>query len=152
MEHKPLIVTGRIVENNGKFLLIQIAKYKGADGLKWTIPAGRWDRNESILDGAKREFKEETGYDFKPTAILGLYSRQRVWPDTIHNTIRIIYKGKISGEQGEIEHEVVDTKWFSSEEIFNMNDHTIRFPEIKVMIKDYLADQELPLETIKHII
>ncbi|MBP6880523.1 NUDIX hydrolase [Candidatus Saccharibacteria bacterium] len=30
----------------------------------WTIPAGRVDQDEDILTAAKREMREETGYDF----------------------------------------------------------------------------------------
>lgn len=54
-----MIITGGIIEKDGKFLLVQEAKEKVYG--KWNIPAGHLDFNETIFEGAKREIFEETG-------------------------------------------------------------------------------------------
>ena len=47
------VVTGGILEKDGKFLLVQ-EKQKIHKG-KWNVPAGGLDENESLMEGAKRE-------------------------------------------------------------------------------------------------
>ena len=52
------VSVGKVMEKDGKFLLVQEAKEK----CRWkcNIPAGHFDPNETIFDRAKREVKEET--------------------------------------------------------------------------------------------
>lgn len=62
------VVTGGILEKDGKFLLVQENQkiHKG----KWNVPAGGLDENESLMEGAKREIYEETGCKVEITGIL----------------------------------------------------------------------------------
>ena len=62
------IIVGGIIEKDNKYLLIQEAK-ESVRG-KWNIPAGKLEQNEYIIDGAKREIKEETGCNVLLTGIL----------------------------------------------------------------------------------
>ena len=50
------VVTGGILEKDGKFLLVQ-ENQKICKG-KWNVPAGGLDENESLMEGAKREIYE----------------------------------------------------------------------------------------------
>ena len=62
------VVTGGILEKDGKFLLVQ-ENQKICKG-KWNVPAGGLDENESLMEGAKREIYEETGCKVEITGIL----------------------------------------------------------------------------------
>lgn len=62
------VVTGGIIEKDGKFLLVQ-ENQKICKG-KWNIPAGELDEKESLIDGAKREIFEETGCKVEITGVL----------------------------------------------------------------------------------
>ena len=62
------VITGGILEKDGKYLLVQENK-KICKG-KWNIPAGGLEENESLIEGAKREIYEETGYKVEITGIL----------------------------------------------------------------------------------
>ena len=55
------IIVGGVIEKDGKVLLVQ-EKQDECYG-KWNIPAGHLDCNESIIEGARREIKEEVGID-----------------------------------------------------------------------------------------
>lgn len=57
-----LVICGIAIEREGKFLLIQqrIGEFHGG---KWAFPGGRVKREESLLETAIREAKEETGLD-----------------------------------------------------------------------------------------
>ena len=62
------VVTGGILEKDGKFLLVE-ENQKKCRG-KWNLPAGGLDENESLIEGAKREILEETGCKVEITGIL----------------------------------------------------------------------------------
>ena len=62
------VVTGGVIEKDGKFLLVQENK-KICQG-KWNLPAGGLDDGESVIDGAIREIYEETGCKVEITGVL----------------------------------------------------------------------------------
>ena len=49
-----MIITGGIIEKDGKFLLVQEAQEKVYG--KWNIPAGHLDFNETILKVLKEKY------------------------------------------------------------------------------------------------
>ena len=67
------VIVGCVIEKDGKYLLVQEAQEKCYG--KWNLPAGHLDPNETIIDAAKREAKEETGCDVEPTGICQIGNR-----------------------------------------------------------------------------
>ena len=59
-----IITVGGVLKKDNKYLLVQEAKaeFRGT----WNLPAGRMDPNETVLDGAKREIREECGFEGQP--------------------------------------------------------------------------------------
>lgn len=155
------VVVGGILEKDGKILLVQEAgSVKGLDKDKWSHPAGWLDITENPIDAAKREVLEETGYEWEPTHIIGLYSLVREdinqelnsTPGTPH-ALKIIFKGNIkSSSPKPTEDDVLDTKWFTPEEIYAMGQDTLRDTDIKQIVKDYFDDQEIDLSTLTHTV
>lgn len=144
-------VVGAIIEKDGKILFVKEAK-KQAIG-KWSHPAGWIDVGENPIDAVKREVEEETGFQFTPTDILGVYSLVKVKQEGIHTShpIKIIFLGEISDEKvRELEDDVSETKWFTPEEIENMDKATLRDLDIKKMVKDYFSGKKYPLELLTH--
>lgn len=146
-------VVGAILEKDGKILLVEEAKER-AKG-KWSHPAGWIELGENPLEAIKREVKEESGYDFEPTHILGLYSLYKTnleekWGIT-PQAIKIIFIGKISEKQSEELHDdVSETKWFRPEEIYQMDINTLRDMDIKDMVKEYFEGKKYPLDLLIH--
>jgi len=145
-------VVGAIIEKEGKILLVKEAKKKRDTG-KWNHPAGWIELGEDPIEGVKREVKEETGLDFTPTHILGIYSLVRKDLKPIHHPIKIIFIGDISDEETkELSDDVSEKKWFTPEEIENMDSNTLRDLDIKQMVKDYFEGKRYPLELLTHTI
>lgn len=146
-------VVGAILERDGKILLAKETK-EVARGL-WSHPAGWINVGENLIEAVKREVKEEAGFGFEPTHILGVYSlfkknlkeRFGITP----HAIKVIFIGKISDNKtGKLHNDVSETKWFSPEEIYQMDINTLRDMDIKKMVKDYFAGKSYPLDFLTH--
>ena len=144
-------VVGAIIEKNGKILLVKETK-ASAKG-KWSHPAGWLDVGEDPINGVKREVEEETGHEFTPNNILGIYSFVGKDGEIRKHCVKIIFTGKISDEKvRELEEDVSETKWFTPEEIENMDMDTLRDLDIKTMVKDYFSGKKYPLELLTHTV
>ncbi|MBP5633496.1 NUDIX domain-containing protein [Candidatus Saccharibacteria bacterium] len=111
------IIVGGVIEKDGKYLLVQEAKEKCRG--KWNTPAGHLDPNETIFEGAKREIREESGYEVELTGLANIGNR--VLPD--NEFVGIIFSAKITGGELKLDpSEILDAKWFTYDEILAMQD------------------------------
>lgn len=111
------VIVGGVVEKDGKYLLVQEAKEKCRG--KWNIPAGHLDPNETIFEAAKREVKEESGFDVELTGVCQI-GNQKLENDVF---ISVVFATKVIG--GDINfnpNEILDAKWFTYEEIVATKD------------------------------
>lgn len=72
MTWQPHITVATIVEDNGRFLLVEEFK---AGRHVFNQPAGHLEANETLLEAALRETLEETAWDVELTGIVGIYLR-----------------------------------------------------------------------------
>lgn len=71
-QFKPRVEIAAVyIEYNDKILLLHRQDNK-SQGNKWGIPGGKVDKEETPLQAAIREVKEETGYDISEQAIENL--------------------------------------------------------------------------------
>ena len=116
-----MIIVGGIIKNiDNKYLLIKERKEKYYG--MYNIPAGHLEENELLIDGAKREIKEETGYtvDVKGIVQVG---------DTEKFTSFIFYCEIISEQESYNSDEILSVEWLSLDEINNIADQ-LRSPEL----------------------
>ncbi len=145
-------VVGGIIEKNGKILLVKEAQAE-ADTGKWSHPAGWIDVGEDPIKAGEREIKEETGFNFTSTHVLGVYSLVRKDLSPVRHAIKIILIGDISSEKVyEIADDVSEIKWFTPEEIEEMDTKTLRDVDIKKMVKDYFSNKRFSLELLNHLV
>ena len=152
-------VVGSLIEKNGKIALVKESTRGNPDDGKWNQPAGWLDVGENPIVGVKRETEEETGFIFTPTAILGIYSLVRKDLEKKSNgkgtphAIKIIFIGETNTDSPKkFYDDIVDLKWFKPEEIYAMDNSTLRDADIKQLVKDYFAGKKYPLELIKHFV
>ena len=140
------IVVGGIIEKDNKYLLIQEAK-ESVRG-KWNIPAGKIEPNEYIMDGAKREIKEETGCNVLLTGILQI-GNKFINDDTL---ISFIFSAKLLDENISYnKEEILDAKWFTYEEIKNMKNELRQYEYIVEAIDNLINNKIVEMDLIHTI-
>src|SRR5580698_5966357 len=70
MVWKPHVTVAAIVEKDGRFLVVE-EEVHGQRVLN--NPAGHLEPGESFLDAVRRETLEETGWEFLPDTVTGIY-------------------------------------------------------------------------------
>lgn len=149
---KPSVTVAAIIEQNGKFLLVE---EHTPEGLKLNNPAGHLDPGESLIDGCARETLEETAHAFRPTALVGVYMSRFQRPSRSNgNAEDITYlRFAFCGELGEVQVNrqldtgIVHTLWMTPIEI-RASASRHRSPLLVRCMEDYLAGQRYPLTLV----
>jgi len=140
--HEICLIASVVIEKDGKILLVQEGK-ELAKGT-WNIPAGHVDPGEDILVAARREAKEETGFDVGLDNFLGVYyilGRKSI-------VVRIVFNAHITGGKIKLpKEEIMDAKWFTADEVLRMPAEKLR--GIKEIVTDFKEGIRYPLETVK---
>lgn len=144
----PHVTVAAVIENSGKFLLVE----ELVDGCKvLNQPAGHLEEHESLLEAVRRETKEESGYDFQPESITGIYQWQH--PQNNITYLRVCFTGKLTTtiSSNELDKDILRYIWLSYDELMS-NKFTLRSPLVQKCIDDFLAGQRYPLHLIQQII
>lgn len=139
MELKVYVST--VISVGNKILFVREAKTENLD--KWNLPGGSLEPGETLANGAKREVQEETQLDVTISAFLGVYRRQ---------SLRFVFLSEnISGEP-KADDNVSEVKWFSPQEIIEMDDESLVSAKIlKQIMQDCIDNVRYPLSTIQEI-
>lgn len=153
-EQYPYAVVAVIIEKEGKIILVQ--EGGGDDHGQWNHPAGWLDKGENPISAAKRETEEETGLEVEITHLLGIYNfikDKGLTKDHIERHIlKLVFVGKVIGGTITLDpEEIMDAKWFTPEEIYDMKEMTLRDMDIKNEVRDYFAGKRYPLEIVHHL-
>jgi phosphatase NudJ len=145
---KPSVTVAAIVERDGRFLLVE---EETADGLKLNNPAGHLDPGESPIEGCAREAFEETGHQFHPTELLGIYM-SRARPKTGGEDVtylRLAFRGELGAHDAArpLDYGIVRIVWLTADEI-RASAERHRSPLVLKCIEDYLAGTRYPLSAI----
>jgi len=147
MQWMPHATVAAIVENDGKFLLVEETTDRGN---RFNQPAGHLEDNETLLEAVVRETLEETAYAFNPTALLGIYHWKHEHNDTTY--LRFAYIGEVSNHQPDLalDEGIIRTVWMTVEEI-REKAMLMRSPQVLTCIEDYLSGRRFPLSVVTHL-
>ncbi len=145
---KPNVTVAAVIEQNGKYLLVEEEPEAGS-GLFLNQPAGHLDPGESIFQGAIRETLEETAYTFVPEFLLGIYQWHSRRVDTTY--LRFAFGGRVTQHDPAriLDDGIVRADWFDLDEI-NQQIHKHRSPLVMQCIRDHIAGKWYPLELLSH--
>jgi ADP-ribose pyrophosphatase YjhB (NUDIX family) len=143
---KPNVTVAAIIEQDGKFLLVE---EHTSQGLKFNQPAGHLEANESLLHAVVREAREESAYEFEPQHLVGVYRWHAATSDTTY--LRFAYSGRILAHHAgqALDDGIVRAVWMSVAEI-RATAPRHRSPLILQCVEDYLAGKRYPLELVTH--
>ena len=136
-----MIIVGGVIKNNeNKYLLIKERKEKYYG--MYNLPAGHLEENELLLDGAKREIKEETGYDVDIKGLIQIGNTEKF-------TSFIFYCEITSDQESYNSDEIMSVEWFNYEDIKSISNN-LRSPELLLDAIKRIEDNKVyPLDIIK---
>ena len=102
---------------DGKLLLAQ----ERSDG-RWCLPGGWADVGDAPSASAEREVLEETGYQARAKALIGVFDANRNhdngWPLSYHHAYKLVFWCELTGGQAaEANHEILGSRFFARDEI-----------------------------------
>ena len=144
MTWKPHLTVAAVIENAGRFLLVQ-ERISGQS--VYNQPAGHLEDNESLVDAVIRETLEETAWHFKPEAIIGIYRWRH--PDNQESFIRVSFRGQnlYHDPDAELDDCIERILWLTHKEI-RQQQEKLRSPMVMRSIDDYLSGESWPLSLL----
>lgn len=143
---KPNVTVAAVIEQGGKFLMVE---EETGEGIRFNQPAGHWEADETLAQGAVREALEETAYHFIPEWLLGVYRWRHPHKDVTY--LRFAFVGSVHGHepQRQLDSGILRAVWLSQEEI-RATAESHRSPLVLQCMEDYLAGARYPLELVTH--
>lgn len=136
-----------VVERAGRFLFVKEA----VNGrLVLNQPSGHWEPGETLVEGAIREALEETAWDVRPIALLGVYEYKP--PDLDYGFLRFAFIAEpLRHHAGRaLDEGIAAALWLSPDEL-RLESLRHRSPMVLRGVEDYLAGQRYPLEMLAHL-
>jgi ADP-ribose pyrophosphatase len=107
------------VDEKDRILLVKQFRLPAEKDL-WELPAGRIDKGENALQAAKRELREETGYEAKKWVKLISYWAS---PGYVAEKMNLFLAQNLTaGKPHPMGDERIETEWFSRKKIAKMID------------------------------
>ncbi|MGE3771329.1 MAG: NUDIX hydrolase [Gammaproteobacteria bacterium] len=141
---KPNTVVATIVERDGRFLLVE----EEADGRAvFNQPAGHLDDGETLLDAARRETLEESGWHVEPFDLVGIYLVAPPGKDITY--LRFCFRARALSFAADrkLDKEIIRAVWMTREEIVAEQSRH-RSPLVLRCIDDAIAGQRHSLSLI----
>ena len=114
------IVKSLVVNSQGEILFVK-RKWEERPDVhgKWELPGGKLEFGEQPEHTAKRETREESGYEIEvKKAIPKILTFSKIKEEVNHQLVLLCYHGKlIRGEATLKDHGVSEIKWFKINEI-----------------------------------
>jgi 8-oxo-dGTP pyrophosphatase MutT (NUDIX family) len=144
MVWKPHVTVAAIAEQEGRFLVVE-ERVRGQ--LVINNPAGHLEESESFQDAIRREMLEETGWEFEPDVLTGIYLWKNRRLDTTF--LRLAFFGHCTRHHPDrpLDQGIVGPRWLTRAELAN-GTHTLRSPMVVRCIDDYLAGCRYPLDLL----
>jgi 8-oxo-dGTP pyrophosphatase MutT (NUDIX family) len=141
---RPHVTVATIVPNGDRFLLVE-EQIRGR--LLINQPAGHLEPSESLVDAARRETLEETGWDVRPDHLVAV--QQWVHPTYGRQFLRFTFAATplVHHADRALDDGICEVLWLTRNEIAAASDR-LRSPLILTSIDAWLGGQRLPLSAL----
>jgi 8-oxo-dGTP pyrophosphatase MutT (NUDIX family) len=145
MSWYPHVTVATIIEDNGRFLLVEET---AADGqLVFNQPAGHLERNETLVEAAQRETLEETGWTVDIEGVVGIGLYHATANDTTYYRTTFFGRPVHHDAQRPLDTGIVRAVWLSAAEIAALGGR-LRSPLVANVIEQYRNGHRYPLSMI----
>lgn len=143
----PHATVAALIERDGRYLMV---REHTRHGIRLNQPAGHWEAGETLLDAVKREVLEESGFEFTPTALLGIYISDK--DDASVTYLRLTFVGNVGDApiHDELDEGIIEAVWLTFDDIMAQQD-IHRNPIVAQCLSDYVAGQRLDLALVKDL-
>ena len=143
----PHATVAALIERDGCYLMV---REHTRHGIRINQPAGHWEAGETLLDAVRREVLEESGYEFTPTALLGIYISDK--DDKSVTYLRLTFVGNVGDApiHNELDEGIIEAVWLTFDDIMAQQD-IHRNPIVAQCLSDYVAGQRLDLALVKDL-
>ncbi|MNF88822.1 Phosphatase NudJ [compost metagenome] len=145
MTWQPHITVATIVEDQGRFLLVE----EEADGRAvFNQPAGHLEADESLLQAALRETLEETGWEVELTAVTGIYLYTAPSNGVTYQRVCFAARPLRHHPDQPLDEGIIGPRWLTRDELLAEKDRW-RSHLVLRCIDDYLDGERFPLSLIR---
>jgi len=144
MDWHPHVTVATVVEDNGRFLLVE--EYAG-DQLVFNQPAGHLEPNETLVEAALRETLEETGWTVEIQGLVGIGLYTAPSNDVTYYRTCFFAKPVAHDAQRKLDAGIERAVWLTYAEI-KMLAPRMRSPLVTKVIEQYLNGHRYPLTSI----
>lgn len=139
MQNGIVLVVSVSIYRNDEVLIIRESKPSAID--RWNFPSGHIEYGEDILYSARREVKEETGFDVKLNGTTGVYN---FISSTNHQVILFHFTGEVTGGYlNLVEEEISDSRWIKLNDLVKFDNEELRESSVLKQIIDNLLKGKL---------
>lgn len=142
----PAVTVASVVVRDGRLLLVE----ERIDGrLVLNQPAGHLEPGESLVEAAVRETREETGWEVRPTALVGVYQWDA--PDG-QQFLRFAFAAEALAHDPArpLDTGIERALWLTPGELREAADRH-RSPLVWRVASDFLAGRRQPLQTLERL-
>lgn len=149
---QPDVTVATVVVRDGRVLCVE----ERVDGrLVLNQPAGHLEPDESLVEAAMRETREETGWDVRPTAFIGAYQwKAPLRPDGSggRHYLRFAFAAEAERHDPErrLDEGIVRALWMTPEELSDARERH-RSPLVWQAVADHLSGRRSPLSLLQHL-
>ena len=145
MRFTPHVTVATIVEDNGRFLMVE----EFAEGRAvFNQPAGHLEADESLIQAALRETLEETGWDVELTAVTGIYLYTAPSNGITYQRICFAAKPVRHHPDLALDHGIIGPQWLTRDELITQSKR-LRSELVMQCIDDYLAGERFALSLLR---
>jgi 8-oxo-dGTP pyrophosphatase MutT (NUDIX family) len=149
---QPDVTVATVVVRDGRFLMVE-EDVRGA--LVLNQPAGHLEPDESLIEAARRETLEETGWEVEPTDFVGAYQ----WKSPVNDDgsggrhyLRMAFAAELGRHhpQRPLDEGIRQALWLSPEQLLAERARH-RSPLVWRTAADFLAGRRFPLTALNHL-
>lgn len=149
---QPDVTVATVVVRDGRLLLVEETVQ---DALVINQPAGHLEPDESLVDAAIRETREETGWDVRPTAFIGAYQWQAPMAadgSGGRHYLRMAFAAEpLQYDAGRtLDEGIVRALWLTPDELAAESARH-RSPLVWRVVEDFLAGRRYPLQAMQQL-